>query len=399
MSFSSRFGARAARFLEFGFRPFFLLAGVHAVLSIALWLAVLRGWIALAQPWPPSYWHAHEMVFGFAGAAMTGFLLTAVPNWTGTPPLRGARLGLLVALWLAARIAAWFGGGAGAIVFAACDLAFLPVLAFFLAGPILRHAARRNGAVVAIVALLWTANLATHLDALGAGGATARHGLYGAIGLLLLTISIIGGRIVPAFTMSGLKAAGRPLALPPQRRLGIVAVLSVAGYAAALAADAPDRIAGAIGAGAALANGARWLRWRFWRTFGVPLVWSLHLGYGWLVAGLAIDAAARLGGLNLTAAAFHALTAGCVGAMAAAVMTRATLGHSGQPLTADRTTAALYRLITLGAALRVGSAVAPIAWVETLNAAGGALWALGYLVFVLHYGPVLVGLRTSGKPG
>lgn len=381
---------------EGGFRPFFLLAGLYAAVSIVAWVPLAHGHYLIETALPLPYWHGHEMVFGFGAAAMAGFLLTAVPNWTGSGPVRGGRLALLAAVWLLGRIAAWVSG-ANALPFAIVDLAFLPLLAALIAPGIIARNARRNGVFVLLLALLWAANAAVHLDALGVI-VGARWGLGVGIAILLIAISVIGGRIVPAFTIGGMRMVGAPVAIVPRPRLDMIAIASVAGTGVLEAAGAPDVAVGAMAALAALANAVRLAGWQGWRTWRVPLVWVLHLGYAWLVLGFALKALASFD-LAPANAALHALTAGAAGTMILAVMTRASLGHTGRPLRANLATTIAYLLVTLGAAMRVVGPFFDGELGRELVGFSGMVWAAGFLLFSIVYAPILLGRRADGRPG
>lgn len=385
----------ALTIFAYGFRPFFLLAGLHAALSLLAWVGVLRGWIEPPAGWPPVTLHGHEMIFGFASAALAGFLLTAVPSWTKAGPLRGWRLALLVLLWLAGRIAA--AAGAEPSVYAALDLAFLPGLFACIAPGILRASAKRNAMVLVILSLIWTANAGTHASMLGAGFVSARWGNELGLALLVLLIAIIGGRIVPPFTIGGMRMAGRPVEIAATPRLDRAVMAATAAWAASLALDLPDMAVAVAAALAALANGARFACWRPLATLRIPLVWVLHLGYAWLVLGLAAAAGAWIG-LWPKAAALHALGAGAVATMILAVMSRASLGHTGRRLVAAPLTAAAYVLVTLGAAARV---IASLIESDTqlLAAGAGIAWGVGFLLYLFVYAPILCGPRADGRPG
>jgi uncharacterized protein involved in response to NO len=381
----------APAFFEGGFRPFFLLAGLYAAFSILAWVPLVHGHYLIATVLPLPYWHGHEMVFGFGAAALAGFLLTAVPNWINSGPVRGPKLALLAAIWLAGRIAAWTAGPA---LFAALDLAFLPALAAMIAPGIIVRSGKRNGVFVLLLAILWGADLAVHLEAL-AIGYTALWGLMLGIAVLVTAISVIGGRIVPAFTIGGMRMAGRPLQITPSPRLDLAAILGVAGTGVLEAAGAPWWALAAVAGFAALANAARLARWQGWRTLAVPLVWVLHLGYAWLVVGLALKALAAFDLVPATAAV-HAMTAGTIGTMVLAVMTRASLGHTGRPLEAGLGTVIAYVLVTIGAVLRVAGPLIGGAAEMPLVGISGVVWAAGYLVFAACYAPILLTPRAPG---
>lgn len=378
-----------------GFRPFFLGAGVYAALATILWLLAWRGIVDPALPLGAAYWHGHEMLFGFAVAGLTGFLLTAVPSWTDTGPVRGPRLVGLFVLWLGGRVLAWVQSG---LAYSLADGLFLPVLIAFVAPGILARNARRNGVIVALLAFLALANLAFHAEATGLLDRGARWGLYLALDLFVLFLTLIGGRVVPAFTIGGMRMAGEPVAIAPMPWLDRAAILSAAAVAAVEALAPEGRALFVVAALAAALNGSRVLRWQGWRTWRMPLVWILHLGYAWLVIGLALKALAALD-LVLPSNASHALTAGAVGTMILAVMSRASLGHTGRKLEADRATTLAYGLVTLGALLRVGGPWVLPGHAAAAILAAGASWAMGFALFSIRFWPILTGPRIDGRPG
>ena len=384
--------ARLAVF-DYGFRPFFLAAGLWAAAPVIGWVHQRNG-----EPGLPATidlaWHAHEAAFGFAVAALTGFLLTAVPSWTGAGPLRGFRLAALFALWLAGRVALLVPA-VPPLLAGLVDLAFLPALAAAVVPGILARNARRNGVFLIVLALLWLANAAWHGDRLDLTPGSALPAIRAALALFALLIALVGGRIVPAFTIGGMRMAGRPVEIAPAQVLDRAAI---AALALALALDlgaAPDTAVAAAAALAAFLHAWRLTRWRPWRTLGVPLVWILHLGYAWLVVALALLAATALD-LVPRAAATHALAAGAVPTMILAVMSRASLGHTGRPLLVDRWTVAAYALVTLGAVLRVAAAFPEVA---ALVEPAALAWSGGFLVFALRYAPILLRARPDGRPG
>ncbi|MGE0719995.1 MAG: NnrS family protein [Alphaproteobacteria bacterium] len=322
-----------------------------------------------------------------------GFILTAAPNWTRTPPIAGTPLALLAGLWLFGRI-----GLAGLLPSpwaVAADVVFLPALALAVGPTIIRHSGLRNGALLGVLLGLAACNAAFHLDLapLDAGAA-----LRLAAGIFVLLIAMIGGRIVPAFTQSGLHVAGRAATIGAS---GVLDGLAIGVLALAVALDAaeaaPATCAAAAGT-AALLHAVRLARWQGWRTADLPIVLVLHAGYAWVPAGAALLAAAHLGWLPRTAG-LHAWGAGAVGTMLIAVMSRASLGHGGRVLAPDASTVAAYCLVFAGAALRVGGAVAGGRSEMALLTLGGGAWSLGYLLFGLRFLPIWLRPRADGRPG
>jgi uncharacterized protein involved in response to NO len=388
--------ARLALF-EYGFRPFFLLAALYAAAAVPVWLVLMIDGAALPTALAPMQWHAHEMIFGFGLAGIMGFYLTAVPNWTGAPPLRGAPLIFLVALWLAARAALWLSGVLPAGLVAA--LAIAPPLGLgILVLPTLARARQpRNLMFLVIPSALAGAILLVHLEPLGWAADSARIGLQLGIDLALLLITVIGGRIVPTFTTNALKARGDgvlPRSLPWLDRLAILSVVAL------LIADTTEHALaiGIAALAAALLNGLRLAGWRPLHTGHAPLLWVLPLGYGWLVAGFALKAVAMLTDAVPASAALHALTVGAIGTMMLAVMSRAALGHTGRPLVAHPVTVAAYGMISLAALVRICAAMTP-EWYLPMVQAAGVLWSLGFVLFLWVYAPILLRPRVDGKPG
>jgi len=367
-------------FFAAGFRPFFLLASVWAVIAVPLWLASYAHGYAVGGTLPAMVWHAHEMVYGFGLAAVTGFLLTAIPNWTGRLPLRGAPLAALAALWILGRIALltpvpWI------------ELAFPLALIFVVAREVTAARNFHNLPVVAVLALLFVGDLLVHLHALDIAY-TAMLGNRIGVATLLLLIALIGGRIIPSFTRNWL-AKARPAGRMPAPHSALdwacLATGAVGLIAWAAAPDAPASSVLAIAGGAALA--VRLSRWRGLATLGEPLLFVLHVGYAWLAAGLALAGLNAFLGWLPPGAPTHALTAGAIGTMTLAVMTRASLGHTGHALTAGGGTVAIYALVSLGAVLRVA------AQTPAMTSLAGLAWAAAFALFALLYGPLLVGIK------
>ncbi|MFA7263880.1 MAG: NnrS family protein [Caulobacter sp.] len=374
--------------LSFGFRPFFLGAAVWAVIAVPLWL-----WVHLGGQGGPSVdrdWHVHEMLFGYVGGVVAGFLLTAVPNWTGRLPVTGAPLAGLAALWLAGRAAMLLAPALPAA--AAVDAAFLVVFAAVIWREVLAGRNWRNLPVAVMVTLLALANLTFHarLHWPDLGPLAER----GAVAMIAMLIAFIGGRVVPSFTRNWMMQA-RLAPLPAtEDRFDRFGVIAAAGLAAWIAF--PDNPL--AGVGLLLGGTATLARLACWRTAKVltdPLVWSLHAGYGWLGLGLTLTGASVLWpGVVPRTAGLHALLAGAAGVMTLAMMTRATLGHTGRAREADRATTLVYVAANLAAVLRVAAAFA-VAQREPLLIAAGSLWVLAFAAFVLRYGPMLVRPRLA----
>jgi len=376
-----------------GFRPFFLGASLHAALVVPLWLAI---WFQLlpAPAWlAPVWWHAHEMLFGTVAAAIAGFLTTAAPVWSGARPLTGRPLLLLAALWGAGRLAMLAAGPLPVALVAAIDLAFLPALAVVLLRTLWGRAQRRNHGIVALVAALALANAAVQADALGLASGWAPRALRFAVDGVVVLIVVIGGRITPAFTANALRRAALPFEVTARAGLDRLAVVGVALFAVVdLAAPDAAIVRGVAGA-AGFAVAARMLGWQTWRTRFDPLVWSLHAGLVWVAVGLLLVAADARGTAGL-----HALTAGAMGSMILAVMTRVGLGHTARPLRLPAGVVGAYLLVHAGALARVAAALAP-AHQPPLLVFSGACWSAAFGLFAVVYAPILARPRLDGSPG
>lgn len=378
------------------FRLLFLGGALWALTVVLLWVLALAGTLTLPTAMDPLAWHQHEMLFGYLGAVIAGFLSAAIPNWTGRPTYGGWPVAAFVGLWFAARLALLFSAVVPLALAALLDIGFLLLLAI-AAGREVIAARNRNVPVVIAVLLFATASALDYAEAFGwtaAPGLGVRAGLA----MVLVLIAIIGGRIVPAFTRNWLMRQRRPDKAPPQAgRFDQVAmaaiVIALAGWAAS-----PDStlVAGLLFVAGVL-QAVRLARWSGVAAAGDPLVLVLHVGYAWLPIGLLVLGGSIAEPAIQRSAALHALTAGCMATMTLAVMSRATLGHTGRPLVADRMTVWLYALVTLGAALRVASPYLPIDYMTAIRVAG-ALWGGAFLLFVVDYAPKLLGPRADGRP-
>jgi uncharacterized protein involved in response to NO len=387
---------------EAGFRVFFLLAPLYAACAIADWILVYSGVIDPPSAASPTLWHAHEMIFGFAAAGVAGFFLTAVPNWTGAPYVRGLPLAALSGLWLLGRLAMHAGVALPPALAATIDLAFLPALAVLVAPPLLRAGLGRNAVLIGVLFALWTADLAMQAElagvSLGIAWPIGSRGARAAIDILALLITVIGGRIVPAFTMTYLQLRGEPR-LP--RSVSALDRLAIGSMAMLLIADLiipGTAVTGSLALVAAVVQAARLSLWRGLATLRMPILLVLHLGYAWLVAGLALKGgAAFIDGLSETGA-LHALTVGAVGTMMMAVMSRAALGHTGRKLVAHPVTVAAYALISLAALLRL-AAPALAAAAPYVMTGSAVAWSLAAVLFLSVYAPILIRPRLDGQPG
>jgi uncharacterized protein involved in response to NO len=348
----------------------------------------------LPSRFDPLTWHIHEMLFGFALAAIAGFLLTAIPNWTGRLPVRGLPLASLAGLWLLGRVAGLVSALMPVWLAVAADLAFPVALAGVIAREIVAGRNWRNLPMVAPVTVLAIADLLMQLEVAGIGAPPGLGWRLGLAGVIVL-ISVVGGRVIPSFTRNWL--AKRPHArLPVTTKAVERAALGTLHTGMIGWAFVPDfRPVGVLLLLGAATNLWRMSRWRGTATRTNPLLLILHIGYTWLVLGAGLLGLSVLAKLAQSAA-IHALTAGAIGTMTLAVMTRVTLGHTGRELTADRSTIAIFLLVTVAAAARVVAAASGT-WVMPLLETSAVLWIGAFVLFVLHYGPLLFRPRSVGS--
>ena len=379
-----------------GFRPFFLCAAAWSALAIPLWLLTFANTAAVPTALAPAVWHVHEMVYGYGAATVAGFLLTAIPNWTGRMPLQGGPLVLLVAIWFLGRLAILVSARIDDAQFAAiCDLAFPVAFLTVVAREIAVGRNWRNLPMVAALALLLAGNALVHAEALG-WSATAALGNRIGIATLLMLISFVGGRIVPSFTRNWLAKQQPNTAAPASFDAVDRVALALTALALVMWIVAPDTaFASAAEFAAGLAQAVRLVRWRGGGTWREPLVLVLHVGYGWLALGFILLALSGLVPSLPSTAALHALTAGAIGTMTLAVMTRASLGHTGRALTAGSGTIAIYVLVNLSALLRLVAPFGGSQYLLLLSLAGAA-WTAAFGLFVLIYSPALMQPRLTG---
>ncbi len=370
--------------LAYGFRPFFLAAGLWAALAILVWVPVYTGHLTIHTGFSPLDWHVHEMLYGYVAASIAGFLLTAIPNWTGRLPVSGWPLGALALLWVAGRVAILASSTIGGIAAAAIDVSFLATLGAVAAREIIAGKNWRNLRVLIILGVLMTGNVVFHAEVLMKGAADV--GIRVAVASVILLISLIGGRIVPSFTNNWL-VRNNPGRLPvPFARFDMAALALSALALIAWIAVPGHVVTGALFVVAGLLQAVRLARWAGDRTLADRLVLVLHVAYTFVPLGFLLIGASALSSEVPPSAGIHAWTAGAVGLMTLAVMTRATLGHTGQALQATPMTQAIYALVFVSAFLRIVAAfTGSIALIET----AGLAWVAAFACFVLLYGPLL----------
>ncbi len=378
--------------LSYGFRPFFLCAGIWAVTAMSLWLgAVLFGW-ELGGSYGAINWHAHELLFGYAAAVLAGFMLTAIPNWTGRLPLSGNPLLALVALWLAGRIAMLLPDLLGMPPAIAVDSAFLPAMAFVAAREIIAGKNWKNLKVLAGLGGLALANIGFHVAVLG--GWDTGYWYRAAISVLVMLIAVVGGRIVPSFSRNWL--ARRSQKLPAAFDwIDRVALVSLAVALACWVVEPLGQLTALLCAVGAATQAWRLLRWRSWSTRGESIVFVLHAAFAFIPIGLIANAAAAVGAIS-EISALHLLTVGAIGVMTLAVMSRATLGHTGNAIVANWPIRVSY-LALIAAALIRPAADSSLEWYYPVLALSGGLWLLAFSSFLVGCGPLLVSARKGSR--
>lgn len=377
-----------------GFRPFFLLAGVFAVVLMTLWVLAFVGYRDFENYYDLIGWHSHEMIFGYAAAVIAGFLLTAVRNWTDIQTAGGPSLAGMAALWLAGRLVPFFPGTFPAWLIATVDLAFLPALAVTLAIPLLLSGQRRNLIFLPLLGALVVADLMVHLELMGYAENSARAGTFLALNLVVLLIVIMGGRVIPFFTERAL-----PGVVPKRwRTIEWSSPATVIAFLIAEIVLPNSMLAGGVAALAAASNAVRFIGWYTNRFWSVPLLWVLHLGYAWVVAGFGLKA---LAGLGLVSPQYtvHAFTVGGIGVLTLGMMARVSLGHTGRPLKATTSVAIAFALVNFAAAARGIFPMVFPGWLPHLVAVSGGLWIAAFAVFLAVYTPILTQPRVDGRLG
>jgi uncharacterized protein involved in response to NO len=377
-----------------GFRPFFLLAGFFAIFLVAAWVPVFVGGFAYNTYYGQLGWHSHEMIFGYTSAVVAGFLLTAVRNWTERPTPTGGYLAAMAALWLGGRILPLFPESLPGWLIALVDLTFLPVVAIGIGVPLVHKGEKRNLVFLLLLAGLFIANLQVHLDLLGYGQQPAGTGVFLGLHIVILLIVIMGGRVIPFFTeraLQGVTIKRRPV-------IEWLAPISALAFLCAELFRADMFTVGACAALAAIVNGVRLASWythRFWR---VPLLWVLHLGYGWVVAGFCLEAAAAFRAIPPQSTT-HAFTAGAIGVLTLGMMARVALGHTARPLKVGPAMAVAFGLVNLSAFLRALPPIWYPQWFSEFVIFSGGLWCIAFIIFVAIYTPILTQPRIDGRPG
>lgn len=377
--------------LRLGFRPFYLGAALFALLAMPLWVALFLGQVTIALTVPALLWHAHEMLFGFAVAVIVGFLLTAGKAWTGLATPRGAFLGALALMWVAARIAAVVGPYP---VYAVLDLMLLPLVAAVLVDVLVRARNRRNLPLAGILVLLSLANLAFHLAVMGTIDMAPMHALHAGLALIVMIECVMAGRVVPAFTMGA--TPGLKLRLRPGLERATLGATAVALGLWIFAPPGP--ITAAAFALAAALHLARQWQWQPWVTLSRPILWILHAAYAWIALGFGLLAMAQMGWVGVSAGV-HALAIGATGGLIIGMVTRTARGHTGRPLRASRAEVLAYALVMAAATLRVLVPLVAPQWLVPALIGAAFAWGAAFAIYLFVYTPWLLGTRLDGKDG
>lgn len=381
-------GAGRAPLFALGFRPFYLLAAAFAALAVPLWIAALAGWRLPLRV--DVLWHMHEMVFGFALAVVVGFLYTAGYNWTKLWTPRGKRLAAIAAVWVAGRAAML---AAPPVVAAAVDVVFLPIAAWPLFRVLQQSRNVRNMFLVVLLGLLAAANACFHAAALGWARIDPMAPVHAAILLIVVIEVVIGGRVIPMFTRNG--APGAQPVQDARRDTWALALTVLAGVA--WTAGLPAPLTASLALFAAVGQAARLIGWQPWRTWRNPLLWVLHVSYGWIPFGFLLLALAQYGIVS-GSAALHVLTVGALAGLVMGMITRTALGHTGRPLKAGRGETAMFVLVQAAVVLRFAAGVLP-AWRTAGLVLATVCWSAAFLAYLAVYVPYLASARIDGREG
>ena len=376
---------------SYGFRPFFLFGALWAATAMVLWILMLSGQLNLPTLFDPVSWHAHEFLFGYLGAIIAGFLLTAVPNWTGRLPVVGWSLALLFAVWGLGRIAITFSAIIPAPMPVALDLSFPLLLGAVILREIIAGKNWRNLVVLVLLAVFTLANLVFHIEAARGQYAAQGFGLRMGVGTVILMISLIGGRVVPSFTRNWMVAAGKSdLPTPPMQRFDkatmVMTVFALLLWVAMPAAPVTGAALVVIG----MLHVQRLMRWKGQHTLSEPLLWILHLGYAFVPLGALLEGVAILSpDLLALGAAQHMWMAGGFAMMTLAVMARSSLGHTGQALTAGSGSVVMFMCVPASVVFRIAAGVWPD-MADTLYALSAVFWIGAFAGFAGLYGASLL---------
>ena len=377
-----------------GFRAFFALAGLFALILIALWSSIFKGSLVIDNYYPNTYWHAHEMLLGYSIAVISGFLLTAVKNWTGVQTIQGAQLAGLCLLWVYGRIVPFYSELLPDTLIALIDFSFLPALAYFVAKPIFKSGNLRNLLFIGLLLLMALGNALIHFEILGFTKNTGWQGLELVVAIIMMMILVIAGRVFPFFTERGLKgvmAIRNPMldiaAVATSAIVFILLIFNISGLILTLAAIL-----------AVVANFVRVSGWYVPRIWYVPLLWVLYMGYAWIIAGFVFVALSSVS-IVQPSVAIHAFTVGGIGVLTLGMMARVSLGHTGRAMKASNTIAFAFALINLAALFRVLLPALLPDWYVSLLVISTYCWLAAFSLFIIIYTPILSTARIDGQAG
>jgi uncharacterized protein involved in response to NO len=377
-----------------GFRVFFALAGLSALILMVLWNAIFKGSLNIENYYDSTYWHAHEMLLGYSAAVIAGFLLTAVKNWTNQPTLTGDKLAGLALLWLYGRILPFYSGLLPDPLIALVDFAFLPALAYEISKPVIKTRQLKNGIFIGLLALLTIGNGLIHAQLLGIYQNTAWTGIQVVVATIILLILVLAGRVLPFFIERGLSGTliiKNPLldglSIGSAALVFVLQIGTVSGTFLALVAIF-----------AAVVNSARLFGWYVQRIWYVPLLWILYVGYGWIILGFIFTALSAFH-LLTNVLAIHAFTVGGIGVLTLGMMARVSLGHTGRTLKASNAIAIAFVLINITALIRVLIPLILPKWYDTLIYASTLTWLAAFALFMFVYAPILTRPRLDGNEG
>lgn len=375
--------------LSSAFRPFYFLGTLYAPVLVAAWLgAWLGAWEVPSVGTPLRLWHGHEMLFGFAAAIIAGIVLTALPSWAGTEEIQGGRLGVLVFLWLAGRIAFWSAPWLPPLAPALVDLLLFPAIFLMVAPQLARASNRLYLLLLPILLALAASNAVYHYGILAAHTHLAGLGLRGALYAIIVLYVLKGGVLAPVFTGNALREKGRGDQAPFNLELEMLAVGVVLLLAALDLAGAPSPWTGLAALACAGVHAARTARWKGWRLPDVPLVFVMHLGFAWLIFAFVLKAVAELTGLVPEATWVHAFTVGSLGMMMLGLMTRVSLRHTGRPLVVPGAMKLAYAMMFAAALIRLAATVHGLG--DRAVALAAVLWGLTFLVYFAAFAAMLI---------
>lgn len=372
--------------LQLGFRPFYSIASIFAIVAVLAWLSVFTGFLSTGDYLQGVVWHSHEMLFGFSAAVIAGFLFTAVRNWTGLPTPTGAALAAITALWLLARILIISGP---ATLAAIIDGLFLPAVAVAIAFPIIRSKNVRNYKVPVIILALAVSNGVFHLASLGyVQFSLSRISLLVSIDIIVVLMALVGGRVIPAFTKNAVPEATSRHNIWVECVTFAAMIAAILSVALSGAWKPPALSMAALFGIVAIAHVTRLALWDPVKTIGNPLLWMMPAAYSWIPFAFVLRA---LAAVNIVPSStwIHAITMGAISGLMLAMMMRSSLGHTGRKLVASRLDMTAFLLLQLAAIVRVVASIGAAGSYHFWIVISGVLWALAFLLFVVRYLPML----------